>query len=486
MDEVRAPHGRLGRWARELALHAAVAGLWLALWLVARIQEYTPHASLWFPPAGLSMGAFLVLGWRGMPGVLAASIAATLSGLRHDGAQPAATLLGAGVAFGIAHGSSYLLGSRALVRWGAARPTPNTVTGFLIIAPLAALLATLSGLFAMRLFGIVPAAGVAVALLPWWIGDLVGVIALGPCLAALLGALAVGLGFEAPDLFRAQRETPGTAGWRPLWGKLVVVLLPLLGSAALIVAWPAQAHVVSFFVFFGVVPFMWIAHTEGAVRTYVAAGVVSAVVASVGAALGPGPHTVTFQFAAVILAGSAYFGLAVPLLYADNRHLHRLATTDALTGAATRLFFLETAAAEASRARRFGTPLALVAFDLDQLKPLNDRHGHAYGDAVLAAVGARARATLRASDLLGRMGGDEFAVLLPMNDRQAGAEAAERLSSALRAEPVRRGRTSKTIAASFGVVQLDAGTESVEAALERADRALYEAKRAGRGCVRLG
>ncbi len=485
----RAP--RISRWTSPrvgpIALQGGVALLWLLAWYVARLQEYAPHASLWFPPAGLTFAVGLTLGWRGLPGVAFAAILATLSlgELAPSGAT--GTLLACGAAFGLAHGLVYVGSARLLLRLGHERPTPTFVSWLLLLTPLAALLATVTGLLALVAFGLIDSLATARGLvLPFWIGDLVGAVAVGPFFAALLGAALPRVGLRPSALVTAHRQVaPVASGRGPLSLKLGLCLLPAVAAAALVRLWPEQAHPASFLVFFGIVPLMWIAHTEGAVRTYVATATLSAAIAGLGAMLGAGAHGVTFQFAMIILAGSAYFGLTVPALYADNRALRLRLTTDSLTGAATRAFLLETAEREVERARRFDTALSLLVFDLDHFKRVNDELGHPFGDAALVEIAERTRRELRASDLLARPGGEEFVVLLPMTRLEAAVETAERLAQVLRAGPVARGSASRTVTASFGVTEIAAGRESFEAAFERADQALYQAKAAGRDCIRV-
>jgi len=475
-------------FARRLALHGCIALLWLLAWGAAHLQQEAPHASLWFPPSGLTFAVGLTLGWRGLPGVVLAGLLATLLDALGDPARPLASELAPGLVFGLTHGCSYILGARLLSRLGQDRPSLRFVSVLLLATPLAATLATASGLLALTAFGVIHSWQHAREIvLPFWIGDLVGTVALGPFFVMVLTALMGLLGTPGPDPLEAHRQVAPAGGDRDaLFLKLALCLMPVAFSAGLVAVWPQQAHPASFLVFFGIVPLMWIAHTEGAMRTYAATASLSVVLSGVGAMLGLGPHTVTYQFAMIILSGSAYFGLAVPLLYSDNQALRRLLTTDSLTGAATRAYLLETAERELERARRFGTPLALVLFDLDHFKQVNDQHGHAFGDLALREVAGRCRGELRASDVLGRLGGEEFVALLPMTGLDAATQTAERLAAALRGRPVARGGVRRTVTASFGVVEIDAQRESLEAAFERADQALYEAKAAGRDRVCAG
>ena len=134
------------------------------------------------------------------------------------------------------------------------------------------------------------------------------------------------------------------------------------------------------------------------------------------------------------------------------------------------------------RAARDGAPLAVVALDVDHFKRVNDAHGHAAGDAVLAAVAARAAEALRAGDLLARIGGEEFAALLPGATLEAAAEVAERVRARIGAAPVPAGEARLAVTVSAGVAAL-APAEDGAALLARADARLYAAKRAGRDRV---
>ncbi|HEY6101244.1 MAG TPA: diguanylate cyclase [Anaeromyxobacter sp.] len=169
-----------------------------------------------------------------------------------------------------------------------------------------------------------------------------------------------------------------------------------------------------------------------------------------------------------------------------GRHLEelaRLARKDPLTGLPNRRALEEELARAAARALRAGTPLSAAVLDVDHFKQVNDRHGHAAGDAVLAAVAARAAAALRAGDLLARIGGEEFAVLLPGAELARAAEAAERIRAAVAAEPLAAGGLALPVTVSLGCAALLPGEGDGSALLARADAKLYEAKRTGRNKV---
>lgn len=162
----------------------------------------------------------------------------------------------------------------------------------------------------------------------------------------------------------------------------------------------------------------------------------------------------------------------------------RLAVTDPLTGVANRRAFLELLENEYSRALRGGDSLAVLMLDLDHFKAINDNHGHAAGDTVLTQASSILQKTVREVDRVGRLGGEEFAVLLPQTSAREALEVAERCRRALCQEPVIHQGTSIDISASLGVCGLPA--DSVQRAtrlLELADDALYRAKEAGRNRV---
>jgi two-component system cell cycle response regulator len=169
-----------------------------------------------------------------------------------------------------------------------------------------------------------------------------------------------------------------------------------------------------------------------------------------------------------------------------GRHLERLAglaRKDPLTGLPNRRALEEELPRALARALRAGEPLSVVVLDVDRFKEVNDRHGHAAGDAVLAAVAGRAAAALRGSDVIARFGGEEFAVVLPGADLARAAEAAERIREAVAAEAVTAGGAALSVTVSLGCATLVPDERDARALLARADARLYEAKRAGRNRV---
>jgi diguanylate cyclase (GGDEF)-like protein len=167
--------------------------------------------------------------------------------------------------------------------------------------------------------------------------------------------------------------------------------------------------------------------------------------------------------------------------YAD--HLEGLATTDALTKLYNRRHFETTARAELARFQRYFRPLAILILDVDHFKSVNDRFGHAVGDTVLTAIADACRSMKRASDIAARIGGEEFAILLPETNEEAARSFAERLRHEIsECGPIVQGE-KLALTASVGVAVASRHTTRVAALLRAADEALYQAKRTGRNRV---
>jgi diguanylate cyclase (GGDEF)-like protein len=154
----------------------------------------------------------------------------------------------------------------------------------------------------------------------------------------------------------------------------------------------------------------------------------------------------------------------------------RLAELDSLTGLANRRVFHELLAREVARSRRYGRRLALIVLDLDDFKRINDRVGHLAGDAVLAEVGRRIRGCVRSTDIGCRVGGDEFAVILPESTRGDADHLAARIERAVAGEPIAKAGTLKV---SAGVAELSPD-DTASDLFERADEDLYQAKTAAK------
>lgn len=164
-----------------------------------------------------------------------------------------------------------------------------------------------------------------------------------------------------------------------------------------------------------------------------------------------------------------------------EQQLERQAHTDALTGLINRGHFLEQAEKELSRARRYRYPVALAMFDLDYFKAINDAFGHKTGDQVLQRFASLCRESLRDSDLLARLGGEEFVILFPETTCTEAHEVAERIRTSVAAATLAspHGELIR-FTTSIGITELAEEDPAIDALLSRADSALYEAKRSGR------
>ncbi len=161
------------------------------------------------------------------------------------------------------------------------------------------------------------------------------------------------------------------------------------------------------------------------------------------------------------------------------------ARTDMLTGTMNRRHFEEAALAEWGRCVRYGRSAALVLFDLDHFKRVNDQYGHGAGDKVLRRISALCREEIRDIDMLARIGGEEFALLLPETDMPAAAALAERLRLRFMAEEITVAKVTLRVSASFGIAPLVNDKAEWKLALRQADMALYRAKANGRNRVEL-
>jgi diguanylate cyclase (GGDEF)-like protein len=165
----------------------------------------------------------------------------------------------------------------------------------------------------------------------------------------------------------------------------------------------------------------------------------------------------------------------------NEAEIHLLATTDSLTGVANRSDFTRVLVAEMDRARRYGTPLSLIMYDLDHFKRVNDSFGHDTGDDVLRSVTDVVTTHIRVVDVAARWGGEEFMVLMPQSDLEAARITAEKLRQAIEAH---RFDKAGTVTVSFGVTTF-VPQDDVNSLLKRVDDALYRAKDKGRNRVEI-
>lgn len=160
-----------------------------------------------------------------------------------------------------------------------------------------------------------------------------------------------------------------------------------------------------------------------------------------------------------------------------------LARTDSLTGIANRRHFMAASEEELKRASRYGGPLTAMILDIDHFKAINDTYGHAVGDLALTAVADTCKAVLRSPDLLGRIGGEEFAMLLPQTGIEGASVLAERLRQAIADIRLDRLAQPLNLTATIGVATWLGESDSLDDLLLRADRMLYRGKAQGRNRI---
>ena len=450
--------------------------LWLLVWGLGVLVEYTHHASVWFPAAGLTCAALLVGGLRLVPGILAGAVIATfITAQQYQLTMSYTAQLHAGLLYGLAHILPYYVGIQLLKQLSKRSDyhLPLFVVSFLLIAALFSLLTTACVLFVLVICGMMPVTDVASTWLPFWVGDFAGVVVIAPMFTSILPRLMQYPVFDIRKVLGAQPLLPSAQYKYKL--SLIVVLLCM----SMILAWYSGAPESAFAVFFLMVPHMWIACTESPFVTTVTLALTSFLIALLVNALGLMSHVMVYQFAISTIAANALFGIAVPALTDANRQLKQQAQTDELTQVASRPYVLARSAREIDLAHLRHEPLCLMVFDIDNFKQINDLHGHAAGDSVLRFACAQAQKVLRPTDIIGRFGGDEFIVLLPALQLEDAVFVGNRIKERLKhysALPELR------LTASFGVTQL-LPQDNFSSLFERADTALYKAKQQGRDQV---
>ncbi|WP_417457398.1 diguanylate cyclase [Kordiimonas sp.] len=175
--------------------------------------------------------------------------------------------------------------------------------------------------------------------------------------------------------------------------------------------------------------------------------------------------------------------LRAEALVKANSELQRMVSIDMLTTCLNRHYFLGIADAELSRMRRHGYAVTVAMLDIDHFKAINDTYGHAAGDDVLRAVGACMKECVRHEDSVGRMGGEEFAILLPVSDADGAMTVLDRMRERLAALSFDFAGRSFGMTVSLGIAEVFESDLKIEDALKRADKALYQAKEGGRNRI---
>lgn len=469
-------------WSRPVATLVIVA-VWLIAYGAAAVLEYKSFTSLWFPPTAVSYAAFAVFRRGAWPGLILANLVAAQLTFAQAGLElePLHVLL-YGSLFALTHCAAYWFAAAVTLQSIPRNAPPSlarTVGVFILGGIAAALMASVSGVWVSTMAGLAPKTGSASMILPWLIGDVAGLVALGPLLLLLFRMLASQLRVPIPHRLHAFDDLP-----RPPRnpGVFALKLLLVLGAASLSLLAIARApdnEPLLFVVYAAIMLQLWIVHTQGAVESLVSIALFNLAIVVLVFGLRLEAHALTLQFAMITLAVGSYYGLAVPMLHADNAQLRRLLIQDALTGAYNRHFFLELSQQAIRQSRMREQQASMLMLDLDNLKHINDRYGHAAGDQALSQIAHVCRGALSANDVLGRLGGDEFGVLLPAMGHAEAAQVAQRLLAAVRASVYPFSDDIRP-SMSIGIATTQSDTDDYDSLWMRADSALYVAKRGGR------
>ncbi len=469
-------------WSWPLATSVIVA-TWLIAYGAAVMLEYASFTSLWFPPTAVSYAAFAVFQRGAWPGLILANLIGAQLTFEQAGlgVGPLHILL-YGSLFALTHCAAYWFAAAATLQSipRAAPPSLARTVGVFILGGIAAaLMASVSGIWVSTMAGLAPKSDSASMILPWLIGDIAGLVALGPLLLLVFRKLAARLRVPIPHRLHAFDDLPRPPRNARVFALKLLLVLGAAGLSLLAVASTPGNEPLLFVVYAAIMLQLWIVHTQGAVESLVSIALFNLTIVVMVFGLRLGEHALTLQFAMITLAVGSYYGLAVPMLHADNVQLRRLLIHDALTGAYNRHFFLELSQQAIRQSRMREQPASMLMLDLDNLKHINDRYGHAAGDRALSQIAHVCRGALSANDVLGRLGGDEFGVLLPGLDHAQAAQVAQRLMAAVRAS-VYPFTGDIRPSMSIGIATTQSDTDDYDSLWLRADSALYVAKRGGR------
>jgi diguanylate cyclase (GGDEF)-like protein len=297
----------------------------------------------------------------------------------------------------------------------------------------------------------------------------------------------------------AYRRRAGDADIRA-WERRFVVSLAMAGAAWGIGGWllmpkgMVEYQAVIYFFLMGMVGGA-VANYSAHVQGFVVSAVLIILPSTIAFAIEDNALTRAMAFGSVVYVVAAF--RAATTLSRSFRRSYQLtheleiareraeeqARTDELTGMRNRRAFYELGELAVSQASRYGDPVALIILDIDHFKRVNDTWGHATGDETLRLVALIIQRTVRTSDIAGRIGGEEFAILLPRASAEQAVAMAERLRAAMEKAPLFHDAGTIHFTASFGVAVGGRGVETLDRLLQDADKALYEAKEGGRNRV---
>ena len=453
--------------------HLLLIIIWLALWRLSVFTEYAPHASIWFPPAGFTFACFLLLRWYAMPAMVLACVLSTVweSSLYSDG-RTTQEVIQAGIIFAIMHCGVYGVSAnylRSFVDRVSHQNLFQPVMRFLLVAATSSL--TMSFLGIMVLYDGANLPTLLQSWLAWWIGDMSGVLVLVPLFIGLVNRIYPRHGM----LIGLRYEVAERSGYLLYVAKLAIPCVLLIAVA--MAANHNESAEIACLVFFIALPQMWIVHTESPMRVAVSVALFSFIAAFLVSMLQMGEQAYIYQVAISVVASAAYFTMAVPALVSHNKALDQEVRTDFLSQTIARPHFIKLAEQNLKRAARYEYDTALLLFDIDDFKQINDQYGHLIGDEVLQKFASMVKSKIRDSDILGRFGGDEFMLLLPQTSLQGAHKVAESIRCGMLELKLSPPELKPTC--SVGIAKMTAES-GFEGAFEKADQVLLLAKREGR------
>lgn len=456
LEQAPAPELSWRRWQYGATLVLLTGVYFVAGRLGLRLAFVNASATAVWPPTGIALAAFLLLGYRIWPAMLVGAFLVNLA---------TAGTVWTSLGVGLGNMLEGLLGAYLVNRYARGRRSFERAKDIFKVALLAAVLSTTVsatiGVTTLSVAGYARWADYGWIWLTWWVGDAVADLVLAPLL--VLWATSAPLAWDRARVFEA-------AG----------LLVSLCLVALVVFAGLFPSHVKNYPLEFVCIPlFVWAAFRFGQ-REAASAILLVAAIAIWGTLRGFGPFARPSHNESLLLL-QAFMGITglttLPLaaVVAERKRvleqLRQLAVSDPLTGLGNYRCLMHALDVEIRRSQRHGRPFAIVFLDMDGLKKINDRHGHLAGSHALCRVAEVLHASCRAIDTAARFGGDEFALVLPETDEPAAQRVAQRI-----AERIADDREKPKLSVSVGTAFYPRHGDSAEALLGRADDALYQAK----------
>ncbi|CUS48501.1 MAG: putative integral membrane sensor domain [Idiomarinaceae bacterium HL-53] len=281
--------------------------IWLALWSVATLMEYAPHTSIWFPPAGLTFALLLVLTWRAIPGIfLAILVTGGLANVLYGSQQSFLDTLLSSACFSISHIGVYGLTALLLrfVLVNVAKRLTQKVLWFLLLSAVGSFAAAYSGISALVMSELIAAEDMQNLLLPWWIGDLAGVVILSPMVLAVMSSNHS----EFKELLNLQGERTPLVDLQSVLLKILIAIV-LLASTMALTFW-LEHIAIAFSIFLIAVPIIWVVREDGSTATGVMLLTLSFFTAILIDVFAMMEYAALYQFALIFMAAVTWLSLA--------------------------------------------------------------------------------------------------------------------------------------------------------------------------------